>query len=525
MSYPAAYGPYREAYNLMLRREPTMIYRTSVLREGDTATYRFHVLTQIAKSRQDWLHNPPHPAVIEALEKFGHPQDWHQLVLENATLATDGLRVAYVRSDQKRQDQYCSRERNKFLTATTIGKYLARHWPHVASDRIRNVAAKYTANYAMLTTMEEMLGAIKNTTAESCMVYTDREIEAVGHHPYEVYDPKYGWKLAICKNGAGEIAGRALVYEHGDTKVFVRTYGLDLSDGKTQSHAGLEGWLESQGYSFEDEWPEGCRFRKLEHSDPDVHHVAPYLDPGAARVRSSNSRRVTDCGIYFRRSNRGEWNWDNTDGSPESTEERCTCDDCGSRVEADSTTCTGHHGEDNCVCSSCLDDNYTSVIGRNGHEYYVPNDEAVRTEEGEYYHERYLAENSIVTLHDGSYTHHDNSIYVESEDEYYHDTDLDSSEDSCELVVYAEDISEYVMRNDAKWCVHNGYWIAEEHAVEIAGGNFVHEDDFDGYLQELPRDEVAANCLSGQAQVDEKLAMWDDVNGVTEEDAESVSVA
>ena len=121
MSYPAAYGPYREAYNLMLRREPTMIYRTYVLREDDTATYRFHVLTQIAKSRQDWLYNPPHPAVIEALDKFGHPQDWHQLVLENATLATDGLRVAYVRSDQKRQDQYYSRERNKFLTATTIG--------------------------------------------------------------------------------------------------------------------------------------------------------------------------------------------------------------------------------------------------------------------------------------------------------------------------------------------------------------------------------------------------------------------
>lgn len=520
MNYPAAFGPYHEAYELSLRKAPPKREYSNfgAIYEDMSALDRHALLARISRfKRPNFLITPLHPAVRTALIKLGHPHDWHLLVLEEPTLALDGSRVAYVRNEQKRAQQYDSSEPNKFLTVTTIGKYLTRHWPDAESTAIRDIAAMYSSEYAMLDNMESMLDAILRTKAESCMVFTQDEVEEIGAHPYEVYDPKYGWKMAIAKDANGKVTGRALVYENGSDAGFVRTYGLDISDGSTQAHQGLHAWLEDKGYSYWDEWPEGCKFKKIAHKGY-ADHVAPYLDPGGARIATSDSRRVRDCGDYFIRDDEGPWDWDNTDGTPTQLEDdRVICNRCGAQVDEDDLVPIGYHG-DECVCSECIDNDFVSVIGRRGHQYYIRDRDAVETVDGDYYDREYISENDIVELYDGRYCKHDYAIWVESENEYYHADDEDSSENSTAQIVYAED--EYVRRDDAKWCVYNGEWIQEENAVEVADGNYVHSRDLDDYLKELPVEELKANCLD--CDYEEKLEMWNEHHGIEPAEPEVV---
>ena len=508
MTYPAAFGPYHGAYEFAIRqahrRYPTKV---NPLYEDATALERYKILRRIVeRNRANFLDAPMHPAVKTALTKLGHPKDWHLLVLEEPTVALDGNRVAYVRNEQKRVQQCSSTEANKFLTVTTVGKYLTRHWPDAASTAIRDLAAMFSSKYVMLDNMESMLDAILHTKAESCMVFTEDDVDRIGAHPYEVYDPKYGWKMAIAKDGNGEVTGRALVYEEGNAKGFVRTYGLDISDGSTQAHQGLHAWLEDQGYSYWDEWPEGCRFKKIHKKYAD--HVAPYLDPGGARIATNDSRRVRDCGEYLVRDDSGAWGWDNTDGTPTLLDDgRFSCPRCGDSVDEEDMVSIGYHG-DECVCSGCIDNDYVSAIGRRGYEYYVRDDRAIRTIDGDYYVIEYLGDNDIVELHNGDYCKYDYAIWVESESEYYHVDEEDSSEDSTAEVVYAED--EHVLRDDAQWCIHRQEWIQEGNATEVAGGKYVHSDDLDDYLKELPLEELEANCLD--CDYEEKLEMWNEYN-------------
>lgn len=511
MNYPAAFDPYRGAYEFAVRQAWRRSSATTLpMYEGMGALDRYRILQRIVRhKRANFLDTPLHPAVKAALTKLGHPKDWHLLVLEEPTVALDGSRVAYVRNEQKRDQQYNSTETNKFLTVTTIGKYLTRHWPDAASTAIRDIAAMHSSQYVMLDSMEDMLDAILHTKTESCMVFTQDEIEEIGAHPYEVYDPMYGWKMAITKDGNDKVTGRALVYESGSAKGFVRTYGLDVSDGSTQAHQGLHAWLEDQGYDYWDEWPEGCKFKKISHKGY-ADHVAPYLDPGGARIATSDSRRVRDCGDYFIRDDEGAWDWDNTDGTPTMLDDdRETCNRCGDRVDGEDTVSIGYHG-DECVCSGCIDNDFTLVIGRRGHQYYIRDNLAIETIDGDYYDPDYLGDNDIVELHDGRYCSVNDAIWVESESEYYHVDEEDSSEGSTAEVVYAED--EYVLRDGARWCIYRQVWIQEDNVTEVAGGKYVHSDDLDEYLLNLPVEELKANCL--ECDYEEKLEMWNEHHGI-----------
>lgn len=511
MTYPAAFGPYHGAYELAIRQVQERCPTWVIPMYGDMrALDRYKILQRIVKrNRPYFLDTPMHPAVKVALTKLGHPKDWHLLVLEEPAVSLDGKRVAYVRNDQKRVQQYNATEANKFLTVTTIGKYLTRHWPDAESTAIRDIAAMFSSEYVMLDNMESMVDAILRTKADSCMVFTQDEVERIGAHPYEVYDPAYGWKMAIAKDDNGKVTGRALVYENGCTKGFVRTYGLDISDGSTQAHQGLHAWLQDQGYDYWDEWPEGCKFKKIPHKG-DADYVAPYLDPGSARIATSNSRRVRDSGKYFIRDDEGEWDWDNTDGTPTLLEDdRTICDRCGDRVDDEDMVYIGYHS-DECVCSECIRNDYVAAIGRRGHEYYIRDSQAIQTIDGDYYDSDYLSSNDIVELHDGRYCKHDDAIWVESESEYYHVDEEDSSEDSTAEIVYAED--EYALRTDAQWCVYRQEWIQEENATEVANGKYVHSDDLDEYLMELPLEELEANCVD--CDYEEKLEMWNEHHGI-----------
>ena len=182
--------------------------------------------------------------------------------------------------------------------------------------------------------------------------------------------------------------------------------------------------------------------------------------------------------------------WENADGTPsrpEDDEDYIICDDCGDRVHIDDVTYTGYH-EDHCVCSSCIDD-YTYVLGRRGSRYYVHNDEAVCVSET-YYDVDYLEEYGIVELYDGDYAKLDDTVYVESEDEYYLCSDVASGPDDYGLVVKIDE--EYRLREDAVWCVNREEWIPKEDGKLVGEDTHVHEDYWDEYIAALTLEEVQA---------------------------------
>lgn len=511
--FNSAFGPYHEAYivSCTLRRIEERANRRYYV--GDRPTEMFHGLQNILQyNRSYWKDAATHPAIEKALTTFGRPTDWHLLALEQPQIASDGVRVAYVRNEAKREAHYYDSTGNKHLTATTVGKYLTRHWPKAPADKIRNISAMFTFKYEILKNLEDMIEAVQENQSYSCMQLSDRELENLGdRHPYSVYDTKYGWSLAVVKNNIGEYVGRALLLDDGTDKCFVRTYGHNMSEGctqsredRTQSHEGLQGWLEDLGYEYTDEWPEGCKFAKI----PTRHsHLAPYLDPGSARVRSDDSRKVTDCGSYLMRDDNGEFTWDRTDGEPGEDENRGSCNCCGNRVSDDDLyfVCQG----DSSVCPSCLHSNYTLVPGRHGSEY-IEDSHAIRTVEGNSYNRENYQNYDIVELHNGDYTHINNTIFVESESEYYCNSEIAKSPDDFGDVVYADD--GYRLREDCEWCIHNEEWIPDDEATEVANDNYVKTEDLDYFLTSLPREEVAANCIF--CDEDAKLEMWDEENGV-----------
>ena len=336
------------------------------------------------------------------------------------------------------------------------------------------------------------------------MQWSRTSVEETGAHPYEVYDPKYGWKLAVIHQ-ADEIVGRALALDDGKHKVFVRTYGVNTSSGYSQESDALAGWLESQGYIRAECWPEGTKFAVVTTSSDEP--IAPYLDPGSATIRCSTHRNVRREGSYWVRDNSGEYTWDCTDGTMSFEENFESCDDCGSRQDSDDMTWTGYHG-DHRVCCDCLEMHYIEAVGRNGDAYYT-RDDTISSEDGTEYVVRYLSDNNMVVSHDGVAINLDDAIYADGE--YYTQDDLADSPDDSGLIVYDKINHTYICRDDAEWCLHNKHWVSDSEIVIVDGG-YVHEDSFDDYLCSLHRDKVADNC--SQEELEEKLALWDETNKV-----------
>ena len=464
----------------------------------------FETLRYILRKHRPVVEHEVHPAVKEMLSEYGRPTDWHLLALECPQIATDGVRVAYARNEDKLLAHYKDRKDNRHLTATTIAKYLTRHWPHVRQDRIRNIAAKYSVEIRMVTDGQEMVEAVQACTASSCMQWSYTSIEETGAHPYEVYAPKYGWKLAVVHQ-ADKIVGRALALDDGKHKVFVRTYGTSNSNGYSQESDALAGWLESQGYTRAECWPEGTKFAVVTNNDDEP--IAPYLDPGSATIKCPSHRNVRREGSYWVRDNYGEYTWDCTDGTMSFEDNFESCEDCGSRQDSDDMTWAGYYS-DHRVCSDCLDMHYVEAIGLRGHCYYT-RDETVSSEDGTEYVVRHLSANNMVVSHDGVAISIDDAICVD--DEYYTQDDVADSPEYSGLIVYDKINREYVLRSDAEWCLHNKDWVSDSEVVIVDGG-YVHEDSFDDYLCDLPRDEVAENC--SQEELEEKLALWDETNKI-----------
>lgn len=412
----------------------------------------FNDLPKILCQSREWhriqqQRHPMHP-VIQAAYLYEDPASYGQLMLEWPYVSdTDASRLAYTQDDRAAE---ADRQ-----TLTTVGKYLKRHFPKILDHTIRDLVAKYAtvSAYSISAELVDIVTAVQDGPS-SCMQMDEDTVDEIGHHPYEAYKPAFGWAMAVRKDGH-KINGRALVMqrkegEH-DIKYFVRTYRRSTDECSRYSGPDeeLSQWLQAQGYAHRTGW-RNEKLGYIEHNGRHEEFVAPYIDGNAQSVTiGSNSCDGMASGKYLAIGNGGDWECTNTDGTATESS-RCTCDDCGDRIDEDQSHSIGYHGET--AVGSCCIDNYIHVHGRRGNEYYVAEDEAVECD-GEWYDRDYLGEHDIVQLNDGEYTSSDNAVYVESEGDYYRNDDEDIVED------------------------HNNDWQLRDNCVELENGDWALEDD------------------------------------------------
>jgi len=386
-----------------------------------------------------------HSAIYDIAENH-NPIDWHQLILEYPHIATDGCSVAYYRSEK---------DINVKSTVTRLGKYLNRHFPQAKDTVIRDIVSKYNTAGKIITDLDTIVYLMENAGGDehpnfptSCMS-TDFNV-----HPYRVYDPRFGWGLAVKTTDKGQIIGRALVLDNGEHKCYVRAFTSSVnSDSGFTIDSQLETWLDSQGYDYLTSWPTGAKLAKLTYRDK---IVAPYID--------GHNDNCNDTGDYLTICKDGDLECSNTSGYAEEKNKH-TCSHCGDRVSADETTYIEGYDD---VCENCLECDFTYISERRvsgryvGGNYYHNND-VIETIEGDSFPRYELLDFDIVELHNGDYTHLDNACMDYDRNEYYHTDDIGTE------IVYCEDDNEYHSENYWQCNESKLYYSDNIESVELDG--------------------------------------------------------
>jgi hypothetical protein len=429
-----------------------------IVSDGVQKRIRYGEYEWVLKGRewfnQQRIRHQLHPAVFDMMTEHKYrAEDWQQLLLEWPHKAlTDPNRIAYTRNEQSAMHNGNSDAK---AVVTTIGKYLTRHFPDAPSNLIRDIGAKYTYGGSTVITkeMNAMVHAVINGP-RSCMsnsfdLMCDDKKE---RHPYAVYDPSLGWGMAVRTDTDGMVLGRCLVHESDEGKGFVRSYKRERA---YSSHSGadeaIEAYLKDLGYAKWRGWPEHIHIMRYPLRKGGF--LMPYIDGGNQHVvEEDDTFRISEYNGYEASNTSGILNGYN-----------CTCDDCGEGMDEDDSYSIGYDGD--MRVGPCCIDNYSLVTGRRRREYYVRNEEAVQTQEGDWYDSDWISDNDIVELHDGDYTHSDNAVFIESCDAYYHVDDED--------IIYTEDSNQYELRDDCWCCAASGNWYTDDtDNVEVDGETY-----------------------------------------------------
>ena len=445
-----------------------------------------------------------HPLVYKLVYEYHlRPMDWHLMLLEWPHVSEDDqTMIAYTRTEEA--GRAFPDVGSKRLTKTTVGKYIARHYPHVPDHLRRDLCALYAPEvFELWTTKEEIICGIE-LGPQSCMKSSYGNIPFSGSdnarlvawydgdkdtrvdwnsHPYAVYAPEYGWKMAVRldKGKPDEVLGRALVLDMDGFKGFVRSYAR--TEGYSSTDTALEAWLHTQGYRKHSAWPDGAKLRRLEHPHRDVFMV-PYID--------GDTQKVADHGPYLTIDCDGDYECTNTDGTADHQEDAVVgeCDCCGDTVyDGDDERIWAGRDEDTYVCGSCAR-NYQYVRGasRRGSymSYYVHEDDAVEVN-GNYYDSDNLPDYIVYSDYHDQHYNRDDVVWVEGEDDYYEEgndeiVEIDGHyyrKDDEDCVVYCVD-EKYRLRNDC-WQSAKGNWYSDDETqVDVKEGTY-HPDE----LQEM----------------------------------------
>jgi len=441
----------------------------------------------------------PVHGVIRAAIKLARPRDWHQLLLEHPHESQgDRSKIAYTQNEAKGQKD--------IQTVTSVGKYLTRHFD-LPDHTIRDLVSRYgsAARFQFVHTTAEMIYHLHRGPA-SCMVWSnDRGVkcsDGVTRHPYEAYDPKFGWHMAVRIEG-DDTMGRALCMTQpiDGKKYFVRSYLRPANaTSYSQTDDGMDTWLREQGYRKENYWEDGERLAYHEAND---HFLAPYLDGGEKNVTIDAGAKALVI------DSDGEYTCDQTGGYPtamDNDDDNFDCDDCGDRTSNDDGYWVGRQ-EDTRVCNSCCDNNYTFVYGRRGHQYYVHEDNVVYVDSNsEHYDMDYLGDNNIVELENGDYEEMENAVEVNGD--WYH---LDD-----ERICRTEDTDEFLLVDDGCWqCAESGNWYTDdceewtEHEGQRYHDNYIPQHIADATADERIDEDEGMPTMLTMEMLDKVLMIWD----------------
>lgn len=420
--------------------------------------------------------NDLHPSVAMMLKY--RPLDFAKLALEWPHVShTDPTRLAYTRSVQDGE--------NRRELITSVGKYLARHWPHVSDHERRDVQALFTPDemYFVHTTAEMILGV--ENGPRSCMAsvgeylanFSKADSEHMRawmadpskpvpdwiRHPYSAYAPEFGWHMALRKRADGQIDGRAVCLTHSKGKSFVRTYRRHGTDpnGWSETDFALQTWLTHRGYSLEGGWPSGAKLRLLPASDPRA-LAAPYLDGCYRGVRGTcehNIFEIVHRGHEFMCEMSSGVVFPTGEDEDDDDDSYRDCDNCEGRFHEDNMVSAGRNDYLN-ICEGCRDRDFILVEGRTRHnhvdEYYIHEDYACSVEHSDRYVDPDYLPNDIVTLADGGYAEQDDCILVGGS--WYFDDD--------DRLVNTIADGEYVLRENAFQDDDGNWWTSREHYLE-----------------------------------------------------------
>jgi hypothetical protein len=387
-----------------------------------------------------------HPVIAQVVRE-SPPDNWHLLLLEWPYIAdSDPSRIAYTRSIEH---GHADRQ-----TLTSLGKYLRRHFSKLSDSRLRDFVLRYGPNkFELWDTSDKIVHAVQNGPV-SCMQWGD-DYE---RHPYEVYDPQYGWRIAVRMSSTGEIQGRCLVNDrHPRGKAFVRSYSTSESGGRSQADEALETWLRDQGYAKAGRW-EGCRIAVVRvYGDL----VMPYIDGGCQNITLLSDTLAEIC-------DDGEYLCNNTDGTASYEAEHCDC--CDNAFSSDELTTVGYDGEQR-VCNGCLSDSFRYAYGYRGEQYHVHEDEATYCEyDDEWYVTEYATRfHNMVWLDNGDLCPADEAVYLEKREVHVHhesDSAVYCDQDGCH-----EHVGDVVELHDGEYALQENAWLCE------ISGDYYHNDD------------------------------------------------
>ena len=436
--------------------------------------------------------------VIRAAVLIARPRDWHQMLLEWPHVSQgDKSKIAYTQNEDK--------GRRDIQTVTSVGKYLNRHFD-LPDHIIRDLVSRYgsASRFQFVNTTAEMIYHL-HRGPKSCMVWgEDHGIkcdDGVTRHPYETYDPKFGWHMAVRIEGDTTM-GRALCMTSpmDGVKYFVRSYLRPSNESSySQTDDGMDTWLREQGYTKEGYWREG---EKLAYHPARDNFLAPYLDGGERCVAVNERER------FLVIDSNGSWICENTGGYATSNEEdensfECAC--CGDNTNDDDGYWV-ERSEDVRVCESCFNHEYTYVYGRRGNQYHVHNDNAVYVDsQSEHYDEDYLNDNEIVSLENGEYEHMEEAIEING--------DWYSIDD--ERICRFEDTDEYGLTEDGWQCAQSCNWYTDdctsftEYKGERYHDDYIPQEIADATADKRIDEDEGMPTMLTMDMLDKVLMIWD----------------
>lgn len=281
--------------------------------------------------------------------------------------------------------------RRNIQTRTRPGKYLTQFFSDVLSPaEIKEWAEKQVA----AATCVAELKFIESDNPDGWIdIYARGPSSCMrGKRAVRVYALEgNGLRLAYLLAGE-DIVSRCIVVDgtnDDEVKGWVRIYSTEQRWETT-----MRDMLEAAGYDQRTNM-NGVKLQLIEASNG---YVCPYIDYGSGgdqTVSVDESEGVLIVGG-------GDWDATSTDGTVNGGERCACCDETG--FSEDDMTYIEY--EDQYVCPSCRDNDYTYAYGRRYEDYY-PNEDVIYCESnGCYYHQDFYGNHDIV--------------YVESRDEYYH---------------------------------------------------------------------------------------------------------